>query len=60
MVAVKVEKQYGSRTSPHDPTDNNNDGGTQTVDLVVNLETDDRPSGTKSIIVRSKPYVVIS
>ena len=60
MVSVNVEKKYGSRTNLQDPTDNNNDGRTQPVDLVVNLETDDRPSGTESIIVQSRAYMCIS
>ncbi len=60
MVSVNVEKKYGSRTNLQDSTDNNNDGRTQPVDLVVNLETDDRPSGTESIIVESRPYMRIS
>ena len=60
MVSVNVEKKYGSRTNLQDSTDNNNDGRTQAVDLVVNLETDDRPSGTESIIVQSGIYMCIS
>lgn len=60
MLSVNVEKKYGSRTNFQDSTDNNNDGRTQPVDLVVNLETDDRPSGTAIIIVQSRTYMRIS